>query len=134
MIQSANEFVQLTEENSSRAVGEAAVSEDVWFEVIRSFPTFKEWVVQNKTVPISVLRVLATDQDTKVRFFVAMKNKCDEEILQQLSSDPDEAVRVRVVWNRKASPSILEKLANDSSELVRSAVMDRSKQPSQRSS
>jgi hypothetical protein len=128
MIRSANEFFQLSEENSPRAVGEAAVSEDVWFEVIRSYPTLKEWVIQNKTVPISVLRVLATDQDTRVRFSVAMKNKCNEEILEWLSRDPDETVRVRVAWNRKASPAILEKLANDASELVRSAVRERSSQ------
>lgn len=134
MIQSANEFVQLSVRNSPRAIGEAAVSDKVWFEVIRHYPAFKEWVVQNKTVPISVLRILATDQDSKVRYFVAMKNKCDEEILERLSSDPDESVRVRVAWNRKATADILNKLANDPSALVRSAVQDRTGEPSQHSS
>ena len=126
MIQSANEFVRLSEENSPRAVAEAAVSDDVWFEVIRSYPAFREWVIQNKTVPISVLRVLATDEDSKVRFSVAMKNQCDEQILERLASDPDETVRVRVARNKNTSPSILKKLAGDPSELVRAAVRDRS--------
>lgn len=128
MIQSANEFVQLSEENSPRAVGEAAVCDEVWFEVIRSYPTFKEWVVQNKTIPTSVLRILAADQDAKVRFAVAMKNRCDEEILERLSRDPDEAVRARVAWNRKTPRLVLNRLSADPSELVRLAIRDRSQQ------
>jgi hypothetical protein len=43
----------------------------VWLGVIRDYPDMRFWVAQNKTVPVSILGVLAADDDQRVRSMVA---------------------------------------------------------------
>lgn len=124
MISSAQEFVELREQNDPRAVHDGA-PEAVWREVLRLFPTFKEWVVRNKTVPVSILSDLANDADPRVRFEVAAKRKCPAKILEQLACDPDESVRLRVAYNAKTPEPLLEHLRHDPSGLVAKAVEER---------
>lgn len=125
MIRSAQEFVELRTRNDARATHDEA-PEFVWLEVIRRYPDFKEWVVHNKSVPPSILRLLARDPDPRVRFSVAAKNKCSPEILELLATDTDESVRARVARNKKAPAHVLESLRDDPSPLVTEAVDSRS--------
>lgn len=124
MISSAKEFVELREQNDVRAVHDQA-PEAVWREVLRVFPMFKEWVVRNKTVPLSILSDLANDPDPRVRFEVAAKRKCPASILERLAHDADESVRLRVAYNAKTPKPLLEQLRHDSSGLVAKAVEER---------
>lgn len=124
MISSAQEFIELREQNDARAVYDRA-PEAVWREVLRSFPTFKEWVVRNKTVPVSILSDLANDPDPRVRFEVAAKRKCPVKTLGRLACDADESVRLRVAYNAKTPGPLLEQLRHDPSDLVAKAVEER---------
>lgn len=124
MISSAQEFIELREQNDARAVHDEA-PEGVWREVVRRFPRFKEWVVRNKTVPVSILSELANDPDPRVRFEVAAKRKCPASILEQLAQDADEAVRLRVAHNAKTPEPLLEQLRHDPSGQVVKAAEER---------
>lgn len=125
MINSADEFVrlrtsELREEYLRAAEGEASLS--VWMEVIARFPDMREWVALNRTVPLEVLDVLASDASASVRAAVADKRKLSPALFQLLASDVDEVVRQRIAYNKKAPPHLLDRLAEDPSPLVREAA------------
>lgn len=126
MINSAEEFVQLrSSQNPSeyhRAAHEMAPV-SVWMDIIERYPDYRQWVAHNKTVPIEVLRVLATDPNSQVRYFVATKNKLTPDLLEQLALDSDDSVRARIASHKKASLELLRSMAHDKSELVREAAM-----------
>ena len=46
------------------------VPAEVWNELIEAYPESRFWVANNKTVPLEILRILASDQDAKVRTMV----------------------------------------------------------------
>jgi hypothetical protein len=121
MISSAKEFVELrtskVPEHQRRAVYDSA-SEEVWFEVLSKFPEMTVWVICNKTVPLRVLRHLASHPDPHVRWTVATKRKLDDGLFDILSRDSDARVRERVAYNRKTPRHILERLVRDESEHV----------------
>jgi hypothetical protein len=121
MIRSAQEFVELRaserQEDYLRAATDSA-AHGVWLEVIHEFPEMKKWVAQNKTVTVEVLRLLASDNDPRVRHAVAMKNKLPHDLMVQLGRDPDASVRQRVAYNKNVRVEILEELAEDESGLV----------------
>jgi hypothetical protein len=125
MIHSAEEFVNLRSQNDERATHDEA-PEAVWLEIIRLYPELREWVVHNRTVPLSILRILAADPDPRVRIAVAMKRKCSPDILELLARDTDETVRARVAWNRQTPAHILQSMKQDPSPLVADALMARS--------
>jgi hypothetical protein len=124
VIQSAEEFVELRTRNDPEAThGEAL--KGVWLAVIRRYPEFKEWVAHNKTVPVSVLKLLSQDPDAEVRYAVAMKRKCPLEVLESLAKDEVGSVRARVAWNASTPDSILESLLDDPVEEVAEAALAR---------
>ena len=106
MIKSAEEFVRLREseiqEEQHRASNDSAELE-IWYEVIRKYPEFKEWVIHNKTIPIEILELLAEDKDPRVRSEVARKRKINDKIFSTLSIDQDENVRYALIFNTKFS-------------------------------
>ena len=122
MIQSAQEFNALRTsrlpEEYERAAYEPAPME-VWEEIIATTPDMRGWVAHNKTVPLEILEVLARDEDSKVRFTVAMKRKLPEHLQLALARDPDSSVRHRIACNMKATREVLEILSGDSAEFVR---------------
>lgn len=125
MISSADEFVRLRRSNDpteySRATHEEA-PEHVWLAVIENFPDLREWVAHNKTVPMSVLDVLAQDPNAGVRCAVATKRKLSAELQRKLATDVDSSVRARVAYNPKCEFELLELLAQDSDSIVRDAA------------
>lgn len=124
MIRSAEEFVELRDKNDARATHDTAMT-SVWMAVIRQYPEYKAWVIHNKTVPLSILRVLAHDTDSMVRYWVAMKRKCPPEILEELAQDEDESVRTRVALNAKTPGEILEMMRDDPCEEIAELVVKR---------
>lgn len=116
MIRSAEEFVQLRESDRPDEYNRAGTEEapvEVWLDVIARYPSMRQWVAYNKTVPIEILALLAKDGDNQVRFMVAMKRKLTPEILEALARDEDESVRLRVARHRRTPRAVLEMLAND---------------------
>ena len=116
MIRSVEEFVSLrTSSNPDdyrRAAGEEAPV-GVWNELIKECPDMRFWVAHNKTVPLEILRVLATDADPRVRTMVASKRKLDEATFGLLASDPNEGVRMAVARNRRVPLSVLRSMRGD---------------------
>ena len=128
MINSAEEFVKLRcsecQQDYLKAAHDSA-SLEVWMEVVSKFPHMKVWVAHNKTVPIEVLRYLASDADWRVRHAVATKNKLSNDLMVLLAGDADESVRLRIAYNKRTDLTTLEKLANDESQLVSSVAQHR---------
>jgi hypothetical protein len=128
MIESAEEFI-LLRGSSDRAEYERAAHdqapEGVWLDVIRRFPEYRFWVAQNKTVPISVLQVLAADSSERVRGMVARKRKLPSQLVAFLAQDSSESVRAATARHRKASREVLSTLAHDPSPIVREIAMQR---------
>lgn len=127
-IESAAEFIRL---RSSPEPGEYlraatdAASDDVWSEVIERFPEERVWVAQNKTVPISILELLAADGDPRVRYMVAMKRKLPAELLNRLAIDADDSVRMAVARHRNTTRETLSILASDGWKEIREVVASR---------
>lgn len=128
MIDSAAEFVSLRQsalpEEYGRAAGEEA-SLDVWADVIERYPAMREWVAYNKTVPLSILDVLAGDPDPTVRHAVAVKRKLSPQLFARLSADPDESVRAAIARNPKVPAELLGLLSRDPSPFVASVARSR---------
>lgn len=124
MIVSADEFVRLREINDQRATHDSA-PEKVWIDLLSNHPDMRQWVAHNKTVPLSVLDLLAVDPDPTVRFTVAMKRKASPEILERLAEDRDESVRMRVAYNKSTPSYILARLLRDKSEQIASLASSR---------
>jgi hypothetical protein len=82
-------------------------------EVIQGHPELRVWVVRNKTASLSVLAVLAADDDPAVRCAVAMKRKIDAAIFERLADDPDPSVRRRAALNPKCPPQLLYRISPD---------------------
>lgn len=124
MIGNAEEFVDLRRDNDDRATHDSA-SESVWVDIVHRYSDFREWVAHNKTVPVSVLRLLSEDPDPKVRFAVAIKRKCPSDIMGTLSIDSDELVRYQIALNPKTPLVILRSMEADSSQRIRQVVKER---------
>jgi hypothetical protein len=128
MIHSADEFRRLRTsskpEEQVRAASEEA-PEGVWREVVEAHSEMRFWVAQNKTVPLSILRMLASDEDERVRSMVAMKRKLDSELFALLASDGDAAVRHTVACNRSAPRDVLTLLSRDVEQFVAQAATER---------
>ena len=128
MIRSADEFYRLRTSSDPEEYGRAArepADEAVWLEVIECYPGMREWVAYNKSVPLSILRLLATSEDWRVRVMVAMKRKLDGATFCLLAGDPDAKVRHSITYNAKAPADVLERLCGDKEQFVAEAARER---------
>jgi hypothetical protein len=122
MISTPEEFVRLRTSDDmaeQRAAARLEATVDTWIQIIERYPDMRFWVAQNKTVPIAVLQVLASDSDDRVRFMVAMKRKLPTGLLHEMASDEDEGVRSQVARNRNTALDTLRELLQDPSPAVR---------------
>jgi hypothetical protein len=128
MITSAEEFLELRTSDDPglylRAANDTA-PEDVWLDVIARYPEMRKWVAHNKTVPLSILRLLAEDPDPAVRSMVAMKRKLDRSLFERLAEDADGGVRLAVVRNPKTPASVLALLTQDGWAEIADVARDR---------
>jgi Leucine rich repeat variant len=128
MIRSVAEFVALR--NSEDLTEQArATTEDaddrVWLFVIEHHPELRKWVAQNKTVSLSIIRLLIDDADPVTRSWVARKRKLDRAMFAALSTDADERVRHALATNAKLPPDLLRLLSQDPIELVANEAQQR---------
>jgi hypothetical protein len=102
MIGSAEEFIKLRTseipEDYHRAARDSA-DLSVWMDILGRYPSFKKWVIHNKTIPLAILELLAQDVEAEVRWWVATKRKISHSIVELLSTDPDESVRHALMSN-----------------------------------
>ena len=128
MIVTAEEFVRLRSSTDPAEYGRAATEEaplEVWYDVIDRFPDYRQWVAHNKTIPMEILEVLATDPDWIVRTMVASKNKLTPELMALLARDPREAVRHTIAHHKRAPRELLEELRNDPWDAIRILANER---------
>jgi hypothetical protein len=114
MISSAEEFKRLRESEIEAEYHRAAheeANETVWRDVIGKFPEMKKWVICNKTVPLSILKLLAKDKDADVRTEVARKRKLSRELFILLSQDQDVGVLHTLALNKKIPSDIFDTLS-----------------------
>jgi len=126
MIKSAEEFKHLRESEVPEEYRRAAHEEapiQVWKDIINRFPEMRVWVAQNKTVPIEILKHLASDKDSNVRCMVAGKRKLNREIKEILIGDSDSSVRVRLASNANLEIEYLQILSNDPETFVRETAL-----------
>ncbi|MBR07260.1 MAG: hypothetical protein CMP48_06190 [Rickettsiales bacterium] len=122
MINSAEEFRNLRmsdelQEQRRAAIEVAAYS--VWLDVIQRFPELKTWVIQNKTIQIEILELLALDSDPNVRSAVARKRKITDKIFELLKDDTEESVRYDLLSNTKLALEKKLRIKVDDSEWLR---------------
>jgi hypothetical protein len=121
MIRSVAEFVYLRNsedaEDQTRATIDAA-DDSVWLAVIKHHPDLRKWVAHNKTVPLSIVRLLIDDPDPSTRSWVARKRKLDRAMFVALVVDADSSVRHALCTNAKIPPDLLRRLAEDSDPWV----------------
>ncbi|MFD3843097.1 hypothetical protein ACFWWC_43820 [Streptomyces sp. NPDC058642] len=128
VIQSAEEFIALRyrdDLDEQRRASLEPASLEVWTEVIERYPDARRWVAHNKTVPLEILRALASDPDSAVRHTVAMKRKLTPDILEGMAADSDESVRLQVARHRRTPRSVLERLLVDDWSAVRNLARSR---------
>ena len=122
MIESAEEFKRLRESDIPEEYHRAAHEEagiEVWENVLAKYPGMAFWVVQNKTVPVSILEGLAKHRDSQVKDMVARKRKIPESLMLVLSKDEDWTVRMALTYNGKVTERVLNVLVSDDKECVR---------------
>ena len=115
MIESAVDFVRLRTSpepaDYDRAAREPAPLQ-VWRDVVREYREMRVWVARNKTIPIEILELLASDPDARVRAAVAEKRKLPAGLQLRLAADVDWGVRERLACNEKATRAALALIAH----------------------
>ena len=128
MIQSVEEFLRLRKSDSQNEYLRAANEEapvEVWRNVLNKYPDMRQWVAYNKTIPEEIIRLLADDDDHKIRAIIARKRKAPLDILEKLALDSHESVRLAVATNKKIPKEILEKMKNDDWDTIVETVKER---------
>jgi hypothetical protein len=82
----------------------------------------KNELASNPNTSPETLTLLADDEDSVVRFWVAKNPNTSPETLDRLANDENYLVRRAVATNPKALPETLDRLANDKNWSVRRAV------------
>lgn len=125
VITTAEMFRSLRESTDAGEYRRAAYEEapiEVWFDIIERMPDMRFWVAQNKTVPVTVLELLANDPDSNVRDMVAKKRKLPESLQFQLAEDSDACVRTSLACNKSTTLQVLKILLRDTDAIVRDAA------------
>lgn len=127
MIGTADEFVRLVTSDDPadrrRAAWEDADGA-VW-ESLLGDQEMRFWVAHNRTIPAEIMRVLAADEDWRVRDRIATKNACPGEILELLSTDTHDAVASTVAGHPNTPDAALRRLAVHPWEQVREKALHR---------
>jgi hypothetical protein len=114
VIETVAEFIRLVESDSAadrrRSAWEEAAG-GVWLALIEKHPEMRFWVAHNRTLPVDAMRILAADEDWRVRARIAMKASCPGDVLDLLSSDPHDAVASTVAGHPGTPTEALQRLS-----------------------
>jgi hypothetical protein len=121
MIKSANEFISLCHSKDESDVARSLADEaplSVWEDLIFNFKIHQIDVVQNRTIPFEVMRVLASQGDGLVRSILAEKRRLPIDLFDFLSKDSSSLVRKKIAANKKTPADVVKNLANDGDDDV----------------
>jgi hypothetical protein len=96
--------------------------------VIEKYPNYKEWVIHNKTVPLEILELLTSDENSTIRSAVARKRKINEKIFETLSRDKDENVRYALMCNTNLTIDQLKQIEIADSDWLTNQLNERIKE------
>lgn len=106
-----------------RLAATCEADEEVWLDVLRRYPELKKNVAFNKNVPLSLLEILASDEDDDIREWVAGKRKLSRDLFERLADDRDPGVRSSIAGNPKTPIDVVEKLCRDAEDWVREEAL-----------
>ena len=127
-ISTAQEYIHLVDVGDPEGQDQlknGIATEEVWLEILGQRPDLARTISHNKNLPLSIIRILATNKDPTIRYFIARKRFLPEDLFEQLSRDQDESVRESVAWNMQTPLEILERLLTDESPIVSERARER---------
>lgn len=92
--------------------------EAAWLYLVRTHPDLRVFAAHCRSCPEAAVRVLATDEEWRVRNRVAMKRNLPKDLFEVFARDEHDGVRQSVASNAKAPLSIVEALSRDPAEHV----------------
>lgn len=125
MIKSADEFIKLCSSPNAAEINKTLTDNaaiETWTEIIETCPERRIDVVQNRTIPDEIMRILSSCDDSTVRSLIAQKRRLTPDMFLVLARDPDETVRRAIAANRKTPIEIVRHLTTDSIESVASVA------------
>ncbi|WP_175814588.1 hypothetical protein [Burkholderia diffusa] len=127
MIHSADEFKRYSQSEDDDEFSKIydLASDEVWLEVLSTYPELSRYVALNHTISIKILERLSMSENREVRWEVATKRRISRIIFERLARDEDSSVRQRIACNPKAPEDILTLLASDTDELVAEFAKER---------
>ena len=84
-------------------------------------------LANNPNTPKEILKILATDKDGWIRYYIAGNPNTSKEILTKLSTDKGAEIRYYVARNPNTPKKILAKLSMDHDRYVRYAAHSKRK-------
>ena len=131
MIKDVTAFLALASQPESQTttnvLRSVSTTEDVWLDVVRDHPDLRPLVAINRTIPESILRVLAADNEPRVRTLIASRRSLPVDVFELLSQDASDLVRGAVAHNQKAPLEVLERLSRDASVPVSKQALEQLK-------
>jgi hypothetical protein len=127
-ISTAQEYIHLIDVGDPEGQDQlrnGIATEEVWLEIIGERPDLARTISHNKNLPLSIIRILATNPDPTIRYFIARKRFLPGDLFEQLSTDQDESVRESVAWNKQTPREVLERLLADESPIVSERARER---------
>ncbi|MFK0313325.1 hypothetical protein ACIQUF_19095 [Pseudomonas sp. NPDC090233] len=118
MIKNAIEFKELCDIDSDTTFAYQQASEEIWLEILKTYPEITMAVASNKTIPDSIIELLSTSSDIEIRWTIATKRKLNRMTFDRLSVDNDALVRHSIACNPKVPRDILFQLTQDPDEKV----------------
>lgn len=116
MIKNADEFIRLRKSKDPEEydrTNHEFVPDEICLEVIAKDPEMKEYIADNPSISLNIIRYLANDVDVSIRWRIAQNLNLTRDLFEHFTKDPDESVRHRLVYNRNTPLDILEQLTHD---------------------
>jgi hypothetical protein len=129
-IHSVEEFVEICERDEwprDPHPYQVEASDDLWLRIIEEQPDLRKAVACNKLISEKIIRFLAEDDDSSVRWTIATKRRTPPDVLAHLANDLDEGVRERVACNPKVTEEILIGLLDDEWDELRETAQKKLK-------
>jgi|SRR5690554_2846122 len=112
IINTIDEFEAVRAQQSSRTF-EVNIPDELGMKIVESYPEHREAIASNKTISESIIRLLAVDEDPRVRGRIADKRATPADVQIALAQDPSHSVRAAIGRNPKVPREALEILLQD---------------------
>jgi|SRR5690554_1547149 len=117
VVNTFEEYEAVLQEYSSR-IFLVEIPDGLAMEIINNHPEYREDLARNKTISQSVIRFLANDEDSRVRWRIAKKRATPPDVQIVLAQDPSDSVRITICRNPKVPRRALEILTQDAVDWI----------------